>query len=678
MPPPCVSIIRYPSNDSEEVASCTMLFKQICMVLELQSSYVKLGTQSALFLDAFKKQQAFLRREPVAPMDCPPFMWRGTHEQEAVTSAPNDFWKEISQDTMIKNFYEPEDVTKSAEGIISKKVLDTTSKGDGCHAALCIVFPVGEACPISLSSKASEEVEAVRLAVNFKAGQCSKKLDEAAKLIHDKSRPIANALDSFPHGRAILASALLKAQKADQQSSRTSTAQADLEEAVEKFPAASATDRFEGIGKQLMVLFDEHAEFDNVSKAAIVSWAQPHFDKLHDKMAKLYKEEVLPHLQAMDVDMDAIPTPSFQLQETLPRLAATLGAFDKAQQASNGFLLPAALVNKRAVVADLVGVVLTMSKCGDAIASEYLDNELAGRLTIVPEEFHEDKFRGALGGSIDWPNFLKKFREAKVFKKCLEFLTKDVAPIAGEVKNNMDKILAVKVFNTFEESKLIELKDLVSESMEQKAKQIEEFAIKAGDRQLRTQITQLRRVMLLMRAALQVAQWTTNAKDPKEVLAMTEQNIIIVSRLRTAVRGARLQMTELPMIFKPEGTGTHMSTFDQNDLAIVIIEFIDAVTSSLNSLQQSWHTDIKAAAEKIKKFTPEYTLESLLEKEVTARLLSNSNFADLGIVSNQMFQTLHVAACHLLKIGVGTVPTRYTCSTFKHFIFVALSNISYL
>ena len=137
-------------------------------------------------------------------------------------------------------------------------------------------------------------------------------------------------------------------------------------------------------------------------------------------------------------------------------------------------------------------------------------------------------------------------------------------------------------------------------------------------------------------------------------------------------------MTELPIIFKPEGTGTHMSTFDQNDLAIVIMEFIDAVTSSLNSLQQSWHTDIKAAAEKIKKFTPEYTLESLLEKEVTARLLSNSNFADLGIVSNQMFQTLHVAACHLLKIGVGIVPTRYTCSTFKHFIFVALSNISYL
>ena len=41
-----------PLHDSEDVGKCTLAFKQTAMVLELQSLYVKLGTESPLFSKA--------------------------------------------------------------------------------------------------------------------------------------------------------------------------------------------------------------------------------------------------------------------------------------------------------------------------------------------------------------------------------------------------------------------------------------------------------------------------------------------------------------------------------------------------------------------------------------------------------------------------------------------------
>ena len=110
-------------------------FKQTAMILEMQSAYVKLGTQSALFSDAFRKQEAFLRREPAAPMDCPPFMWRWAHEQKAVTSAPKDFWHEISVDAMIKNHFEHEGVAKSAAADLGD---DFKGRGMPCIIMHCV------------------------------------------------------------------------------------------------------------------------------------------------------------------------------------------------------------------------------------------------------------------------------------------------------------------------------------------------------------------------------------------------------------------------------------------------------------------------------------------------------------------------------------------------------------
>ena len=81
-----------PSQDPEELKTITISFKQVMMIIELQSISVRVGVLSPIFWDAFKKQENYLKQDPEAPMICPGFFWNGVFEQTVLASTGATFW----------------------------------------------------------------------------------------------------------------------------------------------------------------------------------------------------------------------------------------------------------------------------------------------------------------------------------------------------------------------------------------------------------------------------------------------------------------------------------------------------------------------------------------------------------------------------------------------------------
>ena len=122
-----------PSQDPEELNTITILFKQVTMIIELQSISVKVGVHSPIFWDAFKKQEKYLKHDPEAPMICPGFFWKNVFEQKALASTGATFWIQVEESNMIKNCFDATEVTKAGEGMIRGKILNITSTDPEAH-----------------------------------------------------------------------------------------------------------------------------------------------------------------------------------------------------------------------------------------------------------------------------------------------------------------------------------------------------------------------------------------------------------------------------------------------------------------------------------------------------------------------------------------------------------------
>ena len=119
-----------PLHESADVVDCTVVFKQLSMVLELQSLHVKLCSGSKLLLEAFLRQQAYMDATPKSEMICPACIWRGVHEQRSINCCPSEFWNHVSENELIKASVSPPKVVEVAESLVREKISDVISKGN--------------------------------------------------------------------------------------------------------------------------------------------------------------------------------------------------------------------------------------------------------------------------------------------------------------------------------------------------------------------------------------------------------------------------------------------------------------------------------------------------------------------------------------------------------------------
>ena len=116
-----------PLHDTDDVRKCTPTFKQICMMLELQTLHVKVGVDTELFLDAFEKQLKYMNASPKTVMVCPPSMRRGVHEQRTIKRSPSQFWGMLSEQELIFAFVDKAGIGSFAEKLVRKKILYMTA-----------------------------------------------------------------------------------------------------------------------------------------------------------------------------------------------------------------------------------------------------------------------------------------------------------------------------------------------------------------------------------------------------------------------------------------------------------------------------------------------------------------------------------------------------------------------
>ena len=220
------------------------------MVLELQTCYSKLGTQSRLFTFAFYKQAEFLKKEPIAEMLVPSFVRRGIHEQRVLAALPVDFWPDISDDTMAANGFDPYDVPASTVKIIKQKIHDLTAKGEGSADKLREFCPKDLALSPTLSGQVKSHISTVQFYLHFDCvGRSS--METCTRILHDNNNLIANALMALPHGRAIVANVLNMAKAAETDSQSVDDCKSHLESIINEYPKSVSRENFEEATKNL-------------------------------------------------------------------------------------------------------------------------------------------------------------------------------------------------------------------------------------------------------------------------------------------------------------------------------------------------------------------------------------------------------------------------------------------
>ena len=444
MPLRAISSFDIPSHEPEEVRHITCIFKQICFIIEISILYVKLGTQSPLFLDAFEKQEAYMKQEPTAKVACPPWMWKGIHEHRTIGSKPEEFWSYVSDENLVKNFYDESELPTSIEKLIAAKIVDITSRGMECHGHLCTVFKEGVRLQFKAEESVLKQIEAVAFVAHFKEGD-SKELQKHIDVINDKSQTIANSLLAFPYGRAVILSAQNKAKTKDATAGKQSTMIANFKLLVDEFPSATSGDMFSAISNDVIQLFNAVDKDDQPGKLAVINLCQPSLAEIELKVAVIYKNEVTPVLRQLvvkeDIDFNDVLSDG-KLQDRITWIADTLPLLNAAQTKLDGFLLPGTYCNQRTIAKDLKGLLVTALKAQEAVVGEYLNGTITSAMLDVVTSLDIDKFRDGIGVSdgIDWSKFIEKVQKSDVVAKCRNFMMKDVEPSAALVKDSMTKI----------------------------------------------------------------------------------------------------------------------------------------------------------------------------------------------------------------------------------------------
>ena len=114
-------------------------------------------------------------------MVMPGFMWRGVYEQKALGSTTTNFWGYLTEEMMIKNFFDVSKVADGMEALIIRKILDVTSKGEDVHAYMRKLFPLHLVFPKALQFDAVGQTESVQFAVHFEKGSGPSRMEACKK-----------------------------------------------------------------------------------------------------------------------------------------------------------------------------------------------------------------------------------------------------------------------------------------------------------------------------------------------------------------------------------------------------------------------------------------------------------------------------------------------------------------
>ena len=111
---------------------------------------------------------------------------------------------------------------------------------------------------------------------------------KAAKLINDKNMKLVNALLSFPHGRAVLASAIQQNESETLHKTKVATCLDNLSKLVAEFPNASSTSMFDSVGKELAFILASLDMEAGAQLMGILKELAPYFDNLLKAVHKYF------------------------------------------------------------------------------------------------------------------------------------------------------------------------------------------------------------------------------------------------------------------------------------------------------------------------------------------------------------------------------------------------------
>jgi hypothetical protein len=604
--------------------------------------HCKVGTRTRAFLAAFVLNEKYMKQVPIAPMLAPSFMWRGVYEQRALSCPIGKFWSFLEESEMVKNCFDPSNISVPMESLIHQKILDVSSQAEDTHSNMRKLFPIDLVYPKSLSSNAIMQIGEVKFAVQYKRGADTTRVNACEKVLNCKDNKIANAMLSFPHGRAILATVILAAEQHGSRTAKATSIIKGLTTMVAEFPRVSSLDEFSKTSAaitSLMTTFDADSGKDMAELCALLL---PHFDNLWKAVRKYYMDIVGPVFVNLDSAMEFAKNTAGIDKDIIKKMSVALLCFDKAHALSGNKLLPMVYTNMRAMGNDIKGLLVDSASGEDAIAGEFFDVALAGAVVATSTSLHADKFRGAFGDLLDWKAFINKYNASDIVKKSREILTKDVQPSVDGIIPNVKDILKITDIKGLDTESAMLMQLMASEEVEKQIENVDFFAAKAGDVTLRAQLGKFRCLMNLAKSVGDVKRWQLSAKTP-EACAFTDTNIPIVSKLRIAVRNASFDVASFTKLFKPEPDPNHLiNDFDDEKYAEDLAKFVELSANFLEEVQGVWRKEFEDLVKAIERWIPEWTPETLLEASVCKRLLENANFNALGSTSSQLLCLLEL------------------------------------
>ena len=560
---------------------------------------------------------------------------------KALLAAPEGFWDFLTKDEMVKMCFSPTGIGQLMEGLAVKKVIDVTSGGDSCHTTLRKVFPLSLTYPPELTQCSCAQADALKFVAHFKKSDCPHRLEKAAKLINDKNMKLANALLSFPHGRAVLASAIQQNESETLHKTKVATCLDNLSKLVAEFPNASSTSMFDSVGKELAFILASLDMEAGAQLMGILKELAPYFDNLLKAVHKYFKDTLGPCLVILfNTDMDFEASVADVDVLVMREVCKALPMFDDANQKSGGRLLPHAYQNFRTFAPDAEGILVSGSKCADAISGEYFNRRIAGALAATAANLHADKFRGAVGPLVNWHDFIVKFRGCSTIAHAIDFMMKDVKPAIAEVVPTIERIMVIKDVKDMCEDDLLKLQALVPNTVDANIDIVDSFAVEVGDPTLRSQLGMIRHALGVTRALINVKSWHSSSID----IDLTDANAPIVSKLRQAVRGARLQASTLAGVFGNDGDSsdtTHIvHDFDKKEYVEVFGTFLTEANKYLDVVQSAWQLEISSLSDEIMKLIPAWTPSTLMNADTMQLLTENAHFASLGTLSSKLYSIL--------------------------------------
>jgi hypothetical protein len=538
------------------------------------------------------------------------------------------------------------------EVLIKKKIQDVTHEKENCHMKMRKLFPVDLTFPPELRLTAVNQIKEVMFAVHFNGGKHDKAHVERCKLtVNAKENQIANAFVVFPHGRAILASMIAKSDAETDKQGKLTEIIAGLDCIVAEFPGEPSTKEIADVAPKIKIFIEGYDSDMKTELRTTIELFQPASEKLSKAVQKYYKDTVAPILVSLEADMNFADGLHGVDMQTLRRLCDALPLFDDAHAKSGNTLLPQVLVNLRAISKDLKGLICDGHKCADAIDGEYFSVAIASPCLATSTLLHPDKFRAAFGDLIDWFDFIDKFRASTLIQKAKDLMTMDVRPMIEKLKLDIGGILGTT------SSQVINMDQAIHKQLECCATAdtvanidgADAFAVKAGDITLRAQLGRLRSMITLVKAVTTAKTWQWAGEGTTDGYAFTEASLATMSSFRQAVRTACFSATgkwpeALMQLFTESNTDANhiINDFDSSKFGTDIQAFVTNAVALLDSLQEKWKNEIIIVSNLVWSWIPDWTPESVLEEEVSDRLLKNENFNALGDKSTKLFALLEL------------------------------------